>query len=381
MARREPAGPGTDAQQDEDREQRLAALRIRLQDGGPGGPDRRRTGPGACRQPPGCPAESWANVLLISSRMPDATLVKGYEAWRAAGRQVNRNEKGIEIFSDRAPAEGKPPRPRGRRAWPQLARRGPRRLRLGPVPDQRPAPSRPDRDPSPTGAVPPGLWDCLCWLARREGFAVEREPGCPDDGTTLWTARRIRVPPGPGRRPGHLGPGPPARPRAPARHDRRSAGHLHNRLPGSRRRPKQTPSRSSSALATASRSSTAFASPQTWAGTDPRAQPGATILAAGERITTAAARISRYLDHHLPGRPPAWPHRAGTVALTAVAVRPSSSAERDRQDRGRPAGRRSSSTSASSPEAGHPPTSASAASPPRRWGSGTSDTPPADGPR
>jgi hypothetical protein len=46
---------------------------------------------------------------------------------------------------------------------------------------------------TPPGEIPPGLWDCLCWLARREGFAVEREPGCPDDGTTLWTARRIRV--------------------------------------------------------------------------------------------------------------------------------------------------------------------------------------------
>ena len=47
------------------------------------------------------PGESWANVLLISSRIPDATLVKGYEAWRSAGRQVNRDEKGIEIFSPR----------------------------------------------------------------------------------------------------------------------------------------------------------------------------------------------------------------------------------------------------------------------------------------
>ena len=26
--------------------------------------------------------ETWANVVLISSRIPDATLVKGYEAWR-----------------------------------------------------------------------------------------------------------------------------------------------------------------------------------------------------------------------------------------------------------------------------------------------------------
>src|SRR6516164_8358053 len=30
-----------------------------------------------------------------------------------------------------------------------------------------------------------------------------------------------------------------------------------------------------------------FSSPQSWAGSDPRAQPGAAILAVGERITTA----------------------------------------------------------------------------------------------
>jgi DNA primase len=75
----------------------------------------------------------------------------------------------------------------------------------------------------------------------------------------------------------------------------------------------------------------AFASPQTWAGSDPRAQPGATILAAGERITMAAARISRHLDHHLPGSTadlPA-PARAGTTALTAVAVAAASSPARD----------------------------------------------------
>ena len=85
---------------------------------------------------------------------------------------------------------------------------------------------------SPPGEVPPGLWEALCWLARREGFAVEREPGCPDDGTTLWAARRIRVLPGPHRQPGDLGAGPPARTRAPARHDRPRARYHHNRLPG-----------------------------------------------------------------------------------------------------------------------------------------------------
>ena len=45
----------------------------------------------------------------------------------------------------------------------------------------------------------------------------------------------------------------------------------------------------------------AFSSPQTWAGTDPRAQPATAILIAGQRVTTAAAKISRLLDHHLVG--------------------------------------------------------------------------------
>src|SRR5580698_3485966 len=89
-----PAGrPG----QDEDREQRLAALRIRLHEtaGQIGSAeDWTRYLRAAARL-----GETWANVLLISSRIPDATLVRGYEAWRAAGRQVNRDEKGIEIFS------------------------------------------------------------------------------------------------------------------------------------------------------------------------------------------------------------------------------------------------------------------------------------------
>ena len=58
-----------------------------------------------------------------------------------------------------------------------------------PVPLPPPSPRR-------QGEAPPGLWDCLCWLARREGYAVEREHGCPDDGTTFWAARRIRIPPG-----------------------------------------------------------------------------------------------------------------------------------------------------------------------------------------
>src|SRR6266567_2310561 len=89
-----PAGwPG----HDEDREQRIAALRIRLhQTAGQirSAEDWTRYLQAAAR----LHSETWANVLLISSRIPDATLVRGYQAWRAAGRQVNHDEKGIEIF-------------------------------------------------------------------------------------------------------------------------------------------------------------------------------------------------------------------------------------------------------------------------------------------
>ena len=90
-----PAGrPG----RDEDREQRIAALRIRLHE--TAGQIRSAGGWARYLQTAArLHGETWANVLLISSRIPDATLVRGYEAWRAAGRQVNRDEKGIEIFS------------------------------------------------------------------------------------------------------------------------------------------------------------------------------------------------------------------------------------------------------------------------------------------
>ena len=45
------------------------------------------------------PGESFANILLIHAQRPDATLVQGYGAWQAAGRQVGRSEQGIQIFS------------------------------------------------------------------------------------------------------------------------------------------------------------------------------------------------------------------------------------------------------------------------------------------
>ena len=259
--------------------------------------------------------ETWANVLLISSRIPDATLVKGYEAWRAAGRQVSRDEKGIEIFSgirrqgpDRHGAEEEDQGHSWRDAhrvayvWDLSQTSG------QPVPI-------PSAFPAPPGEAPPGLWDSLCWLARREGFAVEREDGCPGDGTTFWAARRIRILPG-------LSSGQGAWALA------HQLGHvlLHNTIaypPGATTSGchgiRKAEADSVAFIICARhgvRVEHAFSSPQTWAGTDPRAQPAAAILTAGERVTTAAAKISRLLDHHLAGsRPAARP--AAEAATTA----------------------------------------------------------------
>src|SRR5207237_10933853 len=97
MAQTSTPAPASRPGQDEDREQRIAALRIRLYETAGqirSAQDWARYLQAAAR----LHSETWANVLLISSRIPDATIVRGYQAWRAAGRQVNRDEKRNERF-------------------------------------------------------------------------------------------------------------------------------------------------------------------------------------------------------------------------------------------------------------------------------------------
>ena len=299
MARTSTPAPAGRPRQDEDREQRIAALRIRLHETA-GQIRSAQDWTWYLQAAARLHSETWANVLLISSRIPDATLVRGYEAWRTAGRQVNRDEKGIEIFS--AMRRHEPDGCGAEEAGQDHSWRDARRVAyvwdLSQTTGQ-PVPL-PPAFPAPAGQAPPGLWDCLCWLARREGFAVEREDGSPGDGTTFWAARRIRIPPG-------LSSGQAAWALA------HQLGHvlLHNTIA---QPPGTTTSgchgirkaeADSVAFITCARygirAEHAFSSPQAWAGTDPRAQPAAAILTAGERVTTAAAKISRLLDHHLAG--------------------------------------------------------------------------------
>ena len=314
MAQTSTPAPSARTSQAEDREQRLAALHIRLHETAG---QIRTAGDWVryLRAAARLHGETWANVLLISSRIPDATLVKGYEAWRAAGRQVSRDEKGIEIFSGMRRQEpdrhGAEEEDQGH-SW-RDARRVAYLWDLSQTSGQ-PVPI-PSVFPAPPGEAPAGLWDSLCWLARREGFAVERENGCPGDGTTYWAARRIRIPPGlaSGQAAWALG---------------HQLGHvlLHHTIaypPGTTTSGCQGVRRAEADSVAfiicarhGIRADHAFSSPQTWAGSDPRAQPAAAILAAGEHVTTAAATISRLLDHHLAATGLAL-HPAAETAMTA----------------------------------------------------------------
>jgi hypothetical protein len=334
------------------------------------------------------PGESFGNLLLISAQQPGATLVKGYGAWQEAGRQVSRQEKGIAVF-----CAARQPAPR---------RRGPRQDQDQEQDQDQVQPDRSWRDadrvgyvwdlaqtsgpavtiraaiPPSSGEAPPGLWEGLCWLARRSGFAVEHEHGCAADGVTMWAIRRIRVLPGLD--------GPPA-----AWALAHQLGHvlLHNTISY----PPGTTTSGCTGVGKAEADSVAFiicarygitighrfAYPATWAGSDPRAHPEAVILAAGERITAAAARITRHLDRkpgepRQPGEIPSPPRTAPGPPRTDRTRKPSP---------GTPASwpTRRTFSPVSSPAAGHRPICVRAASVTRRCGSGESATHRAAGPR
>jgi DNA primase len=302
MPRHHPGTPRSVPGRAEDQRRNLAALRARL----PEAARALRTEQDWARclhLVAGLPGEDFANILLICAQRPDATMVGDYQHWQELGRQVRRHEKGIEIFAHR------PPPPGGTRAGQEDGARGQDWRDADQVAyvwdlsqtTGRPIGSRPRMPPGQEAA---GMWDALCWLARREGFAIEREHGAPADGVTFWTVRRIRILPAASgeqaiwalaHQLGHvLLHRDPAGPRGVT-----TAGCAGVR---------KIEADSVAFIACARHHITAqqdLSHPASWAGRDPRAQPEAAILAAGQRITTAASQIARHTDlivfHEAPG--------------------------------------------------------------------------------
>jgi DNA primase len=302
MPAHHPAAPRPARGREEDQRRRLVALRARL-------PEAARAlsteqdWARCLHLGAGLPGEDFANILLICAQRPDATLVGDYQHWQARGRQVRRNEKGIEIFAHPPPPPGatRPGREDGARG--QDWRDADRVAYVWDVSQTtgRPIGSRPRMPPGQEAA---GMWDALCWLARREGFAIEREHGAPADGVTFWAVRRIRI--------------------LPAASGEQAIwalahqlGHvlLHRDHAG----PPGVTTAGCAGVRKIEADSVAFIAcarhhitahqglsyPASWAGRDPRAQPEAAILAAGQRITTAASKIVRHTDlivfHETPG--------------------------------------------------------------------------------
>ena len=299
-----PAPPGQAREQDADHRGKLDALRARLHD--EAGALRTPGDWGDClRLAARLPGEDWGNILLIHAQRPGATRLRGYRQWTATGQQVRKGENGIAVFTIPPP---------------------PRRAQHSGEDDDEPAPatwrdagqvsylwdlSQTTGPPLSGDALPPApdpagqVREALCWLARRLGYAVEAEHG-PPDGAVFWAARRIRIPP--------------------QISDEQAVWALAHQLghvlihydPGYPP-PPGTTTAGCAGLRKAKADSVAWITcarhgitpagglpfPASWAGTDPRAQPAATILAAGHRITTAATRLTSHTVRILHGDDPA----------------------------------------------------------------------------
>ena len=248
------------------------------------------------------PGQSFTNIMLIAAQRPDATLVAGYREWQDQGRHVTKGEPGIQIIADSQPSRcgGDTARSvdRGRTAHAARNRiREPRFTYVWDITQTSGSAVPTSPTPSPAaGQVPTGLWDALTWLARREGFAAEREYCGDADSLTSWSSRRIRVRPDLSNAAaawalvhelGHV-----------LMHD--TTMHPPKATTAGCRGVQKVEADSVAFIVSArlglDTSACSWPYVASWAGSDPRAQPEATIRAAGERVAAAAAAVAAHLD-------------------------------------------------------------------------------------
>ena len=269
------------------------------------------------------PGWSFTNIMLIASQRPAATMVAGYQEWQARGRQVRKGEPGIQVIAEPCPSPGRrgSPAPTVKAIVASGSRaKAARRTYIWDI-------SQTDGSPFaglgmplwPGGGSPPGPWDALTWLARHEGFSVQRAPCGPLDSMTSWGGRRITV------RDGLNG----------AEAARALLHQLSHVLvhdgPASATATRTAGCRGvrkveadSVAFTVATRlgmDTSAYSWPYvaSWAGSDPRARPEVTIRATGERVTAAATVIAAHLDVTLFATPSL--DAAPAPALTEEAAR------------------------------------------------------------
>lgn len=143
---------------------------------------------------------SFNNTILIWSAKPDATLVAGYRAWQAKGRQVRRGEKAIRVLGpvtrrvEVLDAAGRPVRDHAGQPKFETRMVGVKPLPVFDV-------SQTEGEPLPTqpeatllaGQAPPGLWDSLQAFVEAQGFSVSRGDCGGANGVTMFGSREVRV--------------------------------------------------------------------------------------------------------------------------------------------------------------------------------------------
>ena len=143
---------------------------------------------------------SFNNTLLIWAQKPQATMVAGYRAWQAKGRQVRRGETAIRVYGPvtkrepRLDPQGRPVRGADGQPVQEVRIVGVKPVSVFDV-------SQTDGDPLPeppqakllTGEAPPGLWDGLQAFVEAQGFTVSRGDCGGANGVTDFDARQVRV--------------------------------------------------------------------------------------------------------------------------------------------------------------------------------------------
>lgn len=146
------------------------------------------------------PRYSFNNTLLIWSQKPQATMVAGYRAWQARGRQVRRGEQAIKVYGPvtrrepRLDAQGSPVRDTAGKPVMETRIVGVKPVNVFDV-------SQTDGDPLPeppeakllTGEAPPGLWDALQSFVEAQGYEVSRGDCGGANGITMFDTRQVRV--------------------------------------------------------------------------------------------------------------------------------------------------------------------------------------------
>ena len=145
-------------------------------------------------------AYSFRNTVLIWAQNPEATMVAGYRAWQAKGRQVRRGETAIKVFgpvTTREPkldAHGRPVRDANGKPVHEVRIVGVKPVSVFDV-------SQTDGDPLPeppqatllTGQAPPGLWNALQTFVEAQGYTVARGDCGGANGITMFDSRQVRV--------------------------------------------------------------------------------------------------------------------------------------------------------------------------------------------